>query len=140
MQFDTFLMERNQTLFENGVEINLTESGVHPCTIEEILPAQEAQALLRQPLGYGWTDGRPDLQVGDCRLVSGSLRRQRAGDERLLRGDDDRADGDDRSRRQGRSSPFRTSCRSMGWAARWAWISSGFRCSPTGAGRSIRRP
>jgi aspartate/methionine/tyrosine aminotransferase len=62
VQFDTFLMERNQTLFENGVEINLTESGVHPCTIEEILPADEAQALLRQPLGYGWTDGRPDLR------------------------------------------------------------------------------
>jgi len=55
-------MERNQTLFENGVEINLTESGVHPCSIEEILPADEAQALLRLPLGYGWTDGRPDLR------------------------------------------------------------------------------
>jgi aspartate/methionine/tyrosine aminotransferase len=64
VQFDTFLMERNQTLFENGVEINLTESGVHPCTIEEILPAEEAQALLRLPLGYGWTDGRPDLRSG----------------------------------------------------------------------------
>jgi aspartate/methionine/tyrosine aminotransferase len=63
VQFDTFLMERNQTLFENGVEINLTESGVHPCTIEEILPGDEAQALLRQPLGYGWTDGRPDLRA-----------------------------------------------------------------------------
>jgi aspartate/methionine/tyrosine aminotransferase len=63
VQFDTFLMERNQTLFENGVEINLTESGVHPCTIEEILPGDEAQALLRQPLGYGWTDGRPDLRT-----------------------------------------------------------------------------
>lgn len=63
VQFDTFLMERNQTLFENDVEVNLTESGVHPCTIEEILPAQEAQALLRQPLGYGWTDGRPDLRA-----------------------------------------------------------------------------
>jgi aspartate/methionine/tyrosine aminotransferase len=62
VQFDTFLMERNQTLFENGVEINLTESGVHPCTIEEILPTDEAQALLRLPLGYGWTDGRPDLR------------------------------------------------------------------------------
>jgi aspartate/methionine/tyrosine aminotransferase len=63
VQFDTFLMERNQTRFENGVEINLTESGVHPCTIEEILPGDEAQALLRQPLGYGWTDGRPDLRT-----------------------------------------------------------------------------
>ena len=51
VQFDTFLMERNQTLFENGVEINLTESGVHPCTIEEILPAQEAQALLEDLAG-----------------------------------------------------------------------------------------
>jgi hypothetical protein len=62
VHFDTFLMERNQTLFENGVEINLTESGVHPCTIEEILPQKEAQELLRLPLGYGWTDGRPDLR------------------------------------------------------------------------------
>ena len=62
VQFDTFLMERNQTLFENGVEINLTESGVHPCTIEEIMPPDAAQALLRLPLGYGWTDGRPDLR------------------------------------------------------------------------------
>jgi aspartate/methionine/tyrosine aminotransferase len=62
VQFDTFLMERNQTLFENGVEINLTESGVHPCTIEEIMPADAAHALLRLPLGYGWTDGRPDLR------------------------------------------------------------------------------
>jgi aspartate/methionine/tyrosine aminotransferase len=62
VQFDTFLMERNQTLFENGVEINLTESGVHPCTIEEILPPDQAQSLLTLPLGYGWTDGRPDLR------------------------------------------------------------------------------
>jgi aspartate/methionine/tyrosine aminotransferase len=62
VQFDTFLMERYQTLYENGVEINLTESGVHPCTIEDILPESQAQALLRQPLGYGWTDGRPDLR------------------------------------------------------------------------------
>jgi len=30
MDFPTFLLERNQTLYENGVEINLTESGVHP--------------------------------------------------------------------------------------------------------------
>jgi aspartate/methionine/tyrosine aminotransferase len=64
VQFDTFLMERYQTLFENGVEINLTESGVHPCSIEDILPPEEAQALLRLPLGYGWTDGRPDLREG----------------------------------------------------------------------------
>lgn len=72
MQFDTFLMERNQTLYENGVEINLTESGVHPCTIEEILPSDEAQALLRLPLGYGWTDGRPDLRSGIAQWYPGA--------------------------------------------------------------------
>ncbi|MBQ0823879.1 aminotransferase class I/II-fold pyridoxal phosphate-dependent enzyme [Microvirga sp. HBU67558] len=72
MQFDTFLMERNQTLYENGVEINLTESGVHPCTIEEILPADHAQALLRQPLGYGWTDGRPDLRAAIANWYPGA--------------------------------------------------------------------
>ena len=37
MKFDIFQMERNQTLFENDVEINLTESGVHPWSIEDIL-------------------------------------------------------------------------------------------------------
>ncbi|MGO4175337.1 aminotransferase class I/II-fold pyridoxal phosphate-dependent enzyme [Bosea sp. TAF32] len=62
MKFDIFQMERNQTLFENDVEINLTESGVHPWAIEDILGEQAARDLLKQPLGYGWTDGRPDLR------------------------------------------------------------------------------
>src|SRR4051812_20351404 len=65
-------MERNQTLFENDVEINLTESGVHPWTIEDILPADDAQALLRLPLGYGWTDGRPDLRQGIANWYPGA--------------------------------------------------------------------
>ncbi|RYE27785.1 MAG: aminotransferase class I/II-fold pyridoxal phosphate-dependent enzyme [Hyphomicrobiales bacterium] len=63
MKFDIFQMERNQTLFENDVEINLTESGVHPWSIEDILGEQAARDLLKQPLGYGWTDGRPDLRA-----------------------------------------------------------------------------
>lgn len=63
MKFDIFQMERNQTLFENEVEINLTESGVHPWAIEDILPPSEMQDLLKLPLGYGWTDGRPDLRA-----------------------------------------------------------------------------
>jgi len=50
VQFETFLMERNQTLFENGVEINLTESGVHPFSLREFLEPDELQALLDLPL------------------------------------------------------------------------------------------
>lgn len=63
MKFDIFQMERNQTLFENDVEINLTESGVHPWSIEDILGGEAARDLLKQPLGYGWTDGRPNLRA-----------------------------------------------------------------------------
>jgi aspartate/methionine/tyrosine aminotransferase len=61
MKFDTFALERNQTLFENEVEINLTESGVHACTIREILHASEIEELLELRLGYGFTNGRPGL-------------------------------------------------------------------------------
>ena len=63
MRFDTFALERNQTLFENGVEINLTESGVHGCTIREILDTDEIEQFLELRLGYGFTDGRPGLRA-----------------------------------------------------------------------------
>lgn len=62
MRFPTFLLERNQTLYENSVEINLTESGVHPCTVGDILSAAEIAALGATALGYGHTDGRPGLR------------------------------------------------------------------------------
>lgn len=62
MQVPTFLLERNQTLYENTVEINLTESGVHPATITDILDEAEIGEMLRLPLGYGHTDGTPALR------------------------------------------------------------------------------
>jgi hypothetical protein len=62
MQFETFLLERNQTLFENDVEFNLTESGVHPYRLREILSRAELENLVDTPLGYGFTEGRPGLR------------------------------------------------------------------------------
>jgi aspartate/methionine/tyrosine aminotransferase len=62
MKFPTFQLERNQTLYENSVRLNLTESGVHPCRLSDILGADEQAALIDQPLGYGYTDGRPALR------------------------------------------------------------------------------
>lgn len=62
MRVPTFLLERNQTLYENDVEINLTESGVHPCTVGEILGPEGVAPLASATLGYGWTDGRPALR------------------------------------------------------------------------------
>jgi len=62
MEFETFLLERNQSLYENQVEINLTESGVHPFSLREFLEPDELQALLDLPLGYGHTEGTPELR------------------------------------------------------------------------------
>jgi aspartate/methionine/tyrosine aminotransferase len=62
MRFPTFLLERNQTLYENDVEINLTESGVHPCTIADLLSPEEIAGLGSLALGYGYTEGRPGLR------------------------------------------------------------------------------
>jgi len=72
MKFDTFALERNQTLFENSVEINLTESGVHACTIRDILDADEIDQLLERHLGYGFTDGRPGLRAAIAQWYPGA--------------------------------------------------------------------
>ena len=40
MKVETFLLERNQSLHENSVRFNLTESGVHPYSLAEILTSE----------------------------------------------------------------------------------------------------
>ena len=40
-EFEEFQLERNQSLFENEVDYNLSESGVHPLKISEILSREE---------------------------------------------------------------------------------------------------
>ncbi|MBO6638873.1 MAG: aminotransferase class I/II-fold pyridoxal phosphate-dependent enzyme [Roseitalea sp.] len=62
MKIDTFLLERSQTLYENEVEINLTESGVHHATMADLVPPDEMDAIRDLPLGYGYTDGTPALR------------------------------------------------------------------------------
>ncbi|MCZ8036512.1 MAG: pyridoxal phosphate-dependent aminotransferase [Novosphingobium sp.] len=62
MRFPIFALERNQTLHENNVRINLTESGVHACRLAELMTPSEQAALAELPLGYGHTDGTPRLR------------------------------------------------------------------------------
>ena len=62
MKIETFELERLQSLWENRVEYNLTESGVHPYTLRELLRPDEIEALLDIRLGYGWTNGEPALR------------------------------------------------------------------------------
>jgi aspartate/methionine/tyrosine aminotransferase len=54
-------MERWQSEWENVVEFNLSESGVHPLTLREVLQGEEPQ-ILDRPLGYGQTNGTVELR------------------------------------------------------------------------------
>ena len=61
-KIDTFLLERNQSLYENDVEINLTESGVEPLTLSELLTPSQLDELQHVRLGYNYTEGTPELR------------------------------------------------------------------------------
>ena len=62
MKFELFELERNQSLFENEVDYNLSESGVHPLKMSEILTDDEQRELLNKNLYYGYTNGTPELR------------------------------------------------------------------------------
>ena len=62
MKIKTFELERRQSLWENTVEYNLTESGIHPFTLEELLSREQLKQLNNIRLGYGQTNGSIELR------------------------------------------------------------------------------
>ena len=63
MKLETFAMERLQSTWENRVAWNLSESGVHPLRLEELVADErDRAALLEQSLGYSQTNGTPELR------------------------------------------------------------------------------
>jgi aspartate/methionine/tyrosine aminotransferase len=63
MKLEQFQMERMQSTWENLVRYNLSESGVHPASIGELIPdAAERDALLNTELGYSQSNGTPELR------------------------------------------------------------------------------
>ncbi|KPK77517.1 MAG: hypothetical protein AMJ79_02920 [Phycisphaerae bacterium SM23_30] len=72
MKIETFDLERIQSLWENTVKYNLTESGLHPYTVKELLDAQEIDRLLDLRLGYGQTNGSDELRTAVSRLYPGA--------------------------------------------------------------------
>ncbi|HEX2340892.1 MAG TPA: aminotransferase class I/II-fold pyridoxal phosphate-dependent enzyme [Vicinamibacterales bacterium] len=80
MRIETFAMERLQSTWENRVEFNLSESGVHPLRLEELLgagPASEAAGenlthLLKQELVYTQSNGTPELRRAIAALYPGT--------------------------------------------------------------------
>lgn len=72
MKIEIFELERIQSLWENIVEYNLTESGIHPYTLNELLDESEIEELLSLRLGYGQTNGAPELREAISRLYPGT--------------------------------------------------------------------
>ena len=62
MRLKPFEMERYQSLWEHRVELNLSESGVHPLKISEFIPENLTEKILNTPLGYSQTNGTEELR------------------------------------------------------------------------------
>ncbi len=74
MKIEIFELERIQSLYENVVDYNLTESGLHPFTLKELLSGEEIKSLLDIRLGYGQTNGSPELRDTISKLYEGADR------------------------------------------------------------------
>jgi aspartate/methionine/tyrosine aminotransferase len=72
MKIEPFEMERWQSEWEHRVAYNLSESGVHPLTLGELVEPGLVEALLATPLGYVQTDGTDRLKRAICALYPGS--------------------------------------------------------------------
>lgn len=71
MEIQEFSLERIQSLYENLVELNLSDSGVHPYKLKELLTAEQLQQLAELELGYGWTNGNTQLRKSIANLYPG---------------------------------------------------------------------
>jgi len=70
-RFRPFLMERWQSTWEYEVEFNLSESGVHPLTVGELLALAGAD-VDQLVLGYGQSNGSRELRGHIARLYRGA--------------------------------------------------------------------
>ena len=71
--FQPFQMERMLSRFEKEVEYNLSESGVHPVLLRELVDRENGylQTLLDTDLNYPHTNGIPPLRQNIARLYQG---------------------------------------------------------------------
>lgn len=80
MPFDPFLLERWQGRWEHHVRFDLSESGVAPLSIREVLEmaGSDPDRLLSRPMGYSMTNGTEELRSRIAALHPG------AGPENVL--------------------------------------------------------
>ncbi len=72
--FQPFLMERMMSKFEQRVDYNLSESGVHPLLLEELLGGDGGllDELLKTDLNYPHVNGIPELRENIAALYDGA--------------------------------------------------------------------
>jgi aspartate/methionine/tyrosine aminotransferase len=70
--FHPFAMERYQSTWENRVDFNLSESGVHPLTLGELLELAGTASVDDVLLGYGQSNGSDELRARIARLYPGA--------------------------------------------------------------------
>ncbi len=73
MRLERFAMERMQSTYENQVAFNLSESGVRPLSLGELLDdPHSARAILQEPLRYTQSNGSERLRTAIAGLYSGA--------------------------------------------------------------------
>src|SRR6476469_4993705 len=70
---ETFLMERMQSTYENFVDYDLSESGVRPVTLREMVNfGFDLEALMDSPLGYSQSNGTIELRERIAAMYPGA--------------------------------------------------------------------
>ena len=73
MQLEPFELERWQSVWENIVELNISESGVHPLTTAELVPDMDTlRAVLEVPQYYPQSNGSEELRSKIADLYPGA--------------------------------------------------------------------
>ena len=73
MQIVPFELERWQSVWENRVELNISESGVLPLSFEELVESEEdRRRILGVRLGYPQTNGSEELRANIATLYPGA--------------------------------------------------------------------
>ena len=72
MKFEEFKLEREQSTWENKVDFNLSESGVHPRSIKTLFDPSFIEKIENTELTYGFTEGSPDLRNSIASIYKGA--------------------------------------------------------------------
>ncbi len=73
-EFQPFIMERMMSKFEKDVEYNISESGVHPMTLKELIDydPDNINKLLATEINYAHANGIPELRENIAAMYTGA--------------------------------------------------------------------